>query len=192
MQLKIYQISHPLIKLIITRMKSQYISRIDIEHYYRYLGFLILYEIMRQYLEIRSLHIQLINKVKSIDVINQQKEYLVLTNTSETYHMITDIKSLIPNIKIAHVNYNNTNIMTECIQNLNINSGHTSIFIIEKNTENEKIIDLIDYLKNIKKISIHDISIANILSNSIILTKIGKKYPKLKVYTTKINDNIKY
>nr|YP_009396705.1 uracil phosphoribosyltransferase [Vertebrata australis]ARW65891.1 uracil phosphoribosyltransferase [Vertebrata australis] len=192
MKLKIYQISHPLIKLILTRIKTQNISRIDVEYYYRYIGFLIIYEVMRKYIETKNLHIKLIDGVKNLYVLDRQKQYLILTNTSETYHMITDIKSLIPNIKIAHISYDNINIMQSSIQKLSINPQNTNIFIIEKTTENEKIIDLIDYLKNIKKISISNINIANILSNSIILTKISEKHPELKVYTTKIKYNIKY
>nr|YP_009122303.1 uracil phosphoribosyltransferase [Vertebrata lanosa]AJH66061.1 uracil phosphoribosyltransferase [Vertebrata lanosa] len=192
MQLRIYQISHPLVKLVVTRITMQNISKTDIECYYRYIGFLIMYEIMRKYIEVKNLHIQLINKVKNLHVIDKQKQYLILTNTSKTYHMITDIKSLMPNIEIAHVSYDNINTIKDCIQNLNINPKNINIFIIEKTTEDEKIIKLIDYLKNIKEISICNINIANVLSNSIILTKIGEKYPKLKVYTAKINYNTKY
>nr|YP_009395689.1 uracil phosphoribosyltransferase [Vertebrata isogona]ARW64553.1 uracil phosphoribosyltransferase [Vertebrata isogona] len=187
MQLKIYQISHPLIKIILNSITTDSVSRTEKEYYYRYMGFLIIYETIRKYVEIKNLQIQLINEVKDLNVINKKKKYLILTNTSDTYHMITDIKSLMPNLNIAHVNYDNISTIKNCIQNLNLNQHNTNIFILEKITENEKIIDLIDYLKNIKKVSINNINITNILSHSIILTKIGEKHPKLKVYTTKIN-----
>ena len=147
MQLKIYQISHPLIKLILTRITTENVSATDREYYYRYIGFLIIYEAIRKYIAIQNLQIQLINEVKNLNVVNKKKKYLILTNTSKTYHMITDIKSLMPNLKIAHVSYENINTIKNCIHTLNVNPHNTSIFIVEKTTEDEKIINLIDYLK---------------------------------------------
>nr|YP_009394860.1 uracil phosphoribosyltransferase [Polysiphonia elongata]ARW63422.1 uracil phosphoribosyltransferase [Polysiphonia elongata] len=186
MKLKIYKISHPLIRLMLNRMTTEYLSEINTKYYERYIGFLVIYEIFRKYMIIKVLHIKLLEGSKKVETIDIRTKYIILTNTSDTYSMITDIQCIISNLTIIHTEYDDINRIKNYIEKTNKITENSYIFIIEKNTTNYKIINLIDYLKNTNKITLDKISIGNIFSNSKVLKKIGEKYPELKVYTTKI------
>ncbi len=186
MQLQIYQISHPLIKLISSRINTQYTSHLDKKQCEKYIGFLIIYEIFRKYIPIRNIYIKLTEGTKKIDTVDNDKKYILLTNVSNTYNMLTEITSIISNFELHHVEYDNKNKINNYIENMYSDNKETYIFIIEKITKSYKVINLLEYLVKEKKISLDQISICNILSSSRILKEIGQKYPKLKVYTTKV------
>ncbi len=181
MTLKIYKLSHPILKTILSHTSSQ------IHNYnYRYIGLLLLYEIFRQNIITKKIYIKHIKSIKIIDVIHEDKKYLILTNISETYDMISDINQLIPKVQVIHTEYKNRNSIQNSLNNLKIDSRKSEIFIIEKITKNEYIIDLINYLTNEKKINTRNIKIGSIISNENTLEKIGNEYSELKLYTTKI------
>lgn len=186
MKLKIYKISHPLIRLMLTHITAGYLSEISNKYYERYIGFLIIYEIFRKYMMMRVLHIKLLEGSKKIETLDIKTKYIILTNTSDTYSMITDIECIVSNLTIIHTEYEDIGKIKNYIGQTNNINEDSCIFIIEKNTKNYKIINLIDYLKNTNKITLDKISIGNIFSNSKVLKKIGEKYPELTVYTTKI------
>lgn len=186
MQLQIYQISHPLIKLISNRINTRYISHIDKKQCEKYVGFLIIYEIFRKYISIGSIYIKLTEGTKTIDIINNNKRQILLTNISNTYNMLTDITSIASNLELHHVEYENKNEIKNYIENIYSDNKDIDVFIIEKITKNYKVINLLEYLIKEKNISLDNISICNIFSYSGILKEIGQKYPKLKVYTTKV------
>nr|YP_009394445.1 uracil phosphoribosyltransferase [Leptosiphonia brodiei]ARW63007.1 uracil phosphoribosyltransferase [Leptosiphonia brodiei] len=186
MKLKIYKISHPLIKLMLTRMETEYLSAIDKKYYERYIGFFVIYEILRKYMIIKNLHIQLLEGSKKIETIDIRTKYIILTNLSDTYSMISEIKFITSNVHIIHTEYEDINKIKNYLERIGKIDNNSYIFIIEKTTKNYKIINLIDYLKNTSHIALSKISIGNILSDSTILKKIGEQYPELKVYTTQI------
>lgn len=187
MQLQIYQISHPLIKLISGRIDTKYISHIDKNQCEKYIGFLVIYEIFRKYILIQNIHIKITEGTKTISIIDSRKKYILLTNISNTYNMLADITSITSNLELYHVEYENKDQIKDYIENIHSYNKDIDIFIIEKITTNYKVINLLEYLVKEKNISLDHISICNIFSSSTILQEIGKKYPKLKVYTTKVN-----
>ncbi len=186
MQLQIYKISHPIIKLISSRINNKYISHVDQRQCEKYAGFLIIYEIFRKYISIRNIYIKLTEGTKIVEAIDTNKKYVLLTNISNTYHMLTDITSITSNFELHHVDYEKKNEIKNYIENIYSDNSNISIFIIERITKNYKIVNLIEYLVKDKKFSLDKISICNIFSSSGILKEIGQKYPKLKIYTTKI------
>lgn len=183
MKLQIYKISHPLIKIMLAQMEIEYLSKIDKKYYERYIGFLVIYEILRKYMTTQILHIKLLNGSKKIETVDIKKKYIILTNISDTYSMINDIEYITSNIQIIHTEYEENNKIKNYINKISQNSY---IFIIEKNTKNYKIINLIEYLRKINHIKLKNISIGNIFSDSKTLKMLGEKYPEIKVYTTKI------
>nr|YP_009394234.1 uracil phosphoribosyltransferase [Rhodomela confervoides]ARW62796.1 uracil phosphoribosyltransferase [Rhodomela confervoides] len=191
MQLNIYKISHPIIKILSTSILNGTKNSYIYENHYRYLGFLLLYEILRKYINIQEVYVKLLYSVKYFDVINSKSKYLILTDLSKTYQMIIDIKNLIPNLNIVNVNYDNPENIVNSINNVKIEYWNTDIFIIEEKTTDKKIIKLIEYLEIQKNIPLEKINICSISSNNYILNKLGNQYPKLKVYTTKIIYNNK-
>nr|YP_009400022.1 uracil phosphoribosyltransferase [Tolypiocladia glomerulata]ARW69841.1 uracil phosphoribosyltransferase [Tolypiocladia glomerulata] len=185
MQLEIYKISHPIIQTIINKLDRYHNN--ELKYYNKYIGLLIIYEILRKYIKIQKLYIKKVRGIKEIDIIDKKNKYLILTDISKTYNMINEMEYIFNHAKIVHINYDNRKTIEYSIDNLKIDINNTYIFIIEKITEKEKVLGLIEYLEIIKKIPSDKISIGNIISNNKILEKIGTKYPKLKVYTTKIN-----
>lgn len=186
MQLQIYQISHPLIKLISERTNSKYVSHTDQKQCEKYAGFLILYEIFRKYISIGNIYIKITEGTKTINTINNNKKCILLTNISDTYNMLTDITSITSNLELRHVNYENKNNIKDYIEDIYSNNGNTNIFIIERITKNYKVMNLLEYLVKEKKILLDNISICNIFSSGGILKEIGQQYPELKIYTTKV------
>nr|YP_010850529.1 Uracil phosphoribosyltransferase [Lophurella caespitosa]WGH13182.1 Uracil phosphoribosyltransferase [Lophurella caespitosa] len=179
--LNIYKISHPIIKILLTQ-----INKNKQEEHYKYIGFLLIYEIFRKYIDINRIYIKQINKIKYYDVINKNKKYFILTNLSNTYDIINEIKIVLPQIHIIHIDYSNTVQIERSIKNLKIDLKKDKILIVEKVTQNNKIMNLIKYLKKKKDFNNQDINIGCIVSNEETLNQIAHHYPKLKVYTTKI------
>lgn len=185
MQLNIYKISHPIIKLILNDLKNQN----NKNYYYKYIGLLIIYEMFRKYIEIDEVYIKLIKNIKNITVHNYRKKYLILTDISATYDMITDIKTILPIVKIVHINYQNIEEIEYSIKSSQIQNKDTNIFILEKVTSNDNVIKLIQYLSYNHNVSTNKIAIGCITSYHETLTKIGNSYPELKIYTTEIKNN---
>nr|YP_009399609.1 uracil phosphoribosyltransferase [Dictyomenia sonderi]ARW69215.1 uracil phosphoribosyltransferase [Dictyomenia sonderi] len=186
MKLSIYKISHPIIKILLDDLNPN-----KKEQNYRYIGFLFIYEIFRKYIEINNIYIKQVKDIKHINVINNNKQYLILTNISNTYDIINDIKAILPQIKIVHVNYKSIKTIEESLKHLKIDSEISKILIIEKITNNNTIINLIEYLKKKKNLRSQDINIGCIISKEETLHNMGNHYPELTVYTTKIIYNNK-
>nr|YP_009394025.1 uracil phosphoribosyltransferase [Polysiphonia sertularioides]ARW62587.1 uracil phosphoribosyltransferase [Polysiphonia sertularioides] len=187
MQLKIYKISHPVLKIIMNQINETHIKQSKQEYYSRYIGFLMIYEILRRYIKIQNLYIKIIEGTKTIEEINQNRRYIILTDISQTYNMITDIKSLISNIEVFHIDYKNNYDIKKSMEKINLDIKDAYIFIIERITEDYKVLDLINILHKNQKILIKNIVLGNIFINDIILKTIGNQYPEMTVYTTKIN-----
>nr|YP_010851123.1 Uracil phosphoribosyltransferase [Aphanocladia stichidiosa]WGH13973.1 Uracil phosphoribosyltransferase [Aphanocladia stichidiosa] len=180
-KLNIYEISHPIIKILLTR-----INKNKKQENYKYIGFLLIYEIFRKYIDINKIYIKQVKKIKDYNVINKNKKYFILTNLSNTYDIINEIKIVLPQIDIIHIDYSNTEQIEKSIKNLKIDLERDKILILEKVTNNHTIMNLIQYLKKQKNLHNKDINIGCIISYEETLNQIAHHYPKLKVYTTKI------
>nr|YP_010619954.1 hypothetical protein orf186 [Symphyocladia marchantioides]WAX03967.1 hypothetical protein orf186 [Symphyocladia marchantioides] len=181
MKLNIYKISHPIIKTLLAKLNLN-----KKEQHYKYIGFLFIYEIFRKYIEINKIYIKQIKNIKLIHVLNKDKRYFILTNISNTYDIINDIKEILPEINIVNVNYDNTEKIEGSLKNLNIDVKISKILIIEKVINNDKTINLIRYLKEKKNLHNKDINIGCIISKEETLNKMGNYCQELKVYTTTI------
>nr|YP_009393419.1 uracil phosphoribosyltransferase [Symphyocladiella dendroidea]ARW61981.1 uracil phosphoribosyltransferase [Symphyocladiella dendroidea] len=181
MKLNIYKISHPIIKTLLAHLHLN-----KKEQHYKYIGFLFIYEIFRKYIETNKIYIKQIKNINIIHVINKKKKYFILTNISNTYDIISDTKEILPEINIINIDYQSTDKIEESLKNLKIDVKISKILIIEKVTNNDKIINLITYLKDKKNLHSKDINIGCIISNEETLNKMGNHYPELKVYTTTI------
>nr|ARW68812.1 uracil phosphoribosyltransferase [Palisada sp.] len=186
MQLNIYNISHPIIQILsnITTIKST--NNILYSCYYKNLGLLLIYEVLRKYIKIKTVYIKLLNSTKQLKLINESEKYLVVTDLSKTYEIISNIKTLVPNIDIININYKDTPNLQNINSNTEIENENAHIFILEEKLNNVNTINLIKYLTLIQKIHIDYISIICITSEQSILQQLGDFYPKMKVYTTQI------
>nr|YP_009399817.1 uracil phosphoribosyltransferase [Digenea simplex]ARW69636.1 uracil phosphoribosyltransferase [Digenea simplex] len=178
MQLNIYKISNPIIKLLSNSVKNNQIAMY--EYQYRYLGLLIMYEAFRKYIEIDKIYIKYLNSIEDLYAVNCKQNYLIMSNLSDTYQMLSDIRLIVPNVRIIDIN-DETN-----LHNIITNNNETTYFILEKSLSNNNIISLINNLNTKKKIPLEKINIVCLYSYHEILNQIGNLYPMLTIYTTEI------
>nr|ARW65075.1 uracil phosphoribosyltransferase [Polysiphonia sertularioides] len=186
MQLKIYQISHPIVQIISNNIENNTTDKVRDEIYYRSIGFLVLYEMFRKSLVIKNLYIKNIEDLKILNVVDKNVKYVILTNLLENQCLISEVKLILPEIEIAHIEYEDPDNVLKQMKDLNQKYNNTKIFIVEKTTKDDRITYIIDYLRKKEYVSVSNISLGNIISNSTALEQIGRKYPEINVYTTKV------
>ena len=177
MLLNIYLISHPLIKTLSNSITNYSQSKNYNEYQYKYLGLFLLYEMLTEHIKVYKIYIKKISSVKQINVLNSNKEYYIITDLLDTYTIIGEIKSLVPEIQILSLK-----------QEINLSQNNLSkqIILLEILLDNTKIINLINLLIKEHNINDTNILVACIASKNEVLKKIGKIFPNLKIYTTKI------
>nr|YP_009399006.1 uracil phosphoribosyltransferase [Cliftonaea pectinata]ARW68066.1 uracil phosphoribosyltransferase [Cliftonaea pectinata] len=189
MQLNIYTISHPIIELLSNSTIYNSRDESNAQFYYKHIGLFLLYEVLRKQIKIEKIYVKYTYSIKDLCLISPCTKNCILTNLKDTYSMLGDIKILMPSIEIINVKYDNYKLdiidKTKLLK-LQEKYNNLKILILENNLKNDTIINLIDNLKNENKILIKDIKIACITSYYEILNKLGKIYPKLVIYTTKI------
>jgi len=186
MRLNIYIISHPIIQILSSSIiydKNNTISSFN----YKYLGVLLIYEMMRKNIKTKSIYIKNINSVKKNYYIDQNQKYYMITNLINTYTIISDIKILMPEIEIIDIK-NKENICDKINENnkLNIGNINNNIIIFDVILYESSIIELMMYIRQNTKISINNIQIACLACYNQLLDKLGNEYPTLNIYTTKI------
>nr|YP_009391338.1 uracil phosphoribosyltransferase [Dipterocladia arabiensis]ARW59482.1 uracil phosphoribosyltransferase [Dipterocladia arabiensis] len=189
MLLNIYLVSHPIIKLlsnsIITpKINQKHTYYLDYNH--KYIGLFLIYETMRKYIDIQSMYVKKISYLQEINLLNNKKEYYIITNLVNTYHAIGDLQILIPNIKIINIDYNKQILKNKIEQEINPINKNQNIIIFTNILDENWTIELINYLITIKNITPKDIHLTCITCYNRILEILGKKHPNLNVYTTKI------
>nr|WMP12365.1 Uracil phosphoribosyltransferase [Laurencia verruciformis] len=186
MQLNIYSISHPIIQLLSNKTTIKNKNNILSSCYYKNIGLLLMYEILRKYIKIQNVYIKSLYSTKELKLISYDEKYLIFTDISNNYEMISGIKTLIPNIDIININYINITNEQNPTKEIEKVSANTQIFILEEQLKNINIISIIKYITLIYQIPINQINIACIRSDQTILKQLGNIYPKVKVYTTQI------
>nr|YP_009295885.1 uracil phosphoribosyltransferase [Schimmelmannia schousboei]AOM64820.1 uracil phosphoribosyltransferase [Schimmelmannia schousboei] len=187
MQLNIYIISHPIIEIMMN--KIIYSQSNNIQKYYKKIGLLMVYEVLRKWMKIQTIYIKQINQIKELCILNTKESYVIITNLVESYPMITDIDDLLPSINIQHINQPIDPIKLQNSYILQKINNTSKILIFELFLNNYEIIKLLNYLLLKKNIKTSQIKILCITCNHKILEKLGQMHPKLNIYTTKIITN---
>lgn len=187
MQLNIYLISHPIIKILSNSIIQNNVN-IHNKNEQRYLGLFLIYEIMRRYIDVKNIYIKQIFHSKIVYRLNSNKKHYIITNLSNTYSIIGKITFVIPNFHIIDIDYFNWNnhVLNKLNVILNDKKRQKRFIIFENILVQNNIIQLIENLNNKIKVNIKEINIACLACNQQILNKISQKYPKLNIYTTKI------
>lgn len=185
--LNIYLISHPIITILSdSTLDKNFYKKSKLEYKHKYLGLFLLYEILRKNISTKNIYIKQILYIKKINIIDNNNKYYILTNLNKTYNLINDINILIPQIKIfniePYINFYKNN--KELFQILCNNKVKKNIIILDNIINNTEIFDLIKFLINDCKIN--KINIACLACDKQIINKLGNKYPKINIYTTKI------
>lgn len=189
MLLNIYLISHPIIKLLSNSLISSNINQENnyyVDYHNKYIGLFLIYETMRKYIDIKSIYVKKIFYFKEIHLLNNKKEYYIITNLLNTSHIIGELKILIPNIKIINIDYSKNKLNINIIKQINPSNKNQDIIIFTNILSENWINELINDLTISSNISTKNMHIACIACYHQILEKLGKQYPHLNVYTTKI------
>nr|YP_010199495.1 hypothetical protein LK036_pgp012 [Gracilariopsis tenuifrons]UAD89353.1 hypothetical protein [Gracilariopsis tenuifrons] len=189
MQLNIHIIIHPIIQKLANEIiyHKSYKNKIYNENE-KTLGILILYETLRTWIKIYNFYIKKVSFLKEGNYINRHEKYLIITNLIEYHNFIVEAQKILPKTFLKHIDFSRNNTHNEYILN-NIDSHDLvkyKIIIFEKFLNNYTIIQLLNYLSKNSKLNLDTIKIICITCNHKVLKEIGKKYPKLSIYTTKI------
>nr|YP_009237858.1 uracil phosphoribosyltransferase [Gracilariopsis lemaneiformis]YP_009294738.1 uracil phosphoribosyltransferase [Gracilariopsis chorda]AJO68539.1 uracil phosphoribosyltransferase [Gracilariopsis lemaneiformis]AML79938.1 uracil phosphoribosyltransferase [Gracilariopsis lemaneiformis]AOM66998.1 uracil phosphoribosyltransferase [Gracilariopsis chorda]UAD88944.1 hypothetical protein [Gracilariopsis chorda] len=192
MQLNIHIIIHPIIQQLANEIiyHKSYKNKIDNENE-KTLGMLILYETLRTCIKIYNFYIKKVFFLKEGNYINKHEKYLIITDLIRYHNFIIETQKILPKIFLKHIDLNENNTNNEYIIN-NIDSNDLityKIIIFDKFLNNYTIIKLLNYLSKNSKINLNNMKIICLTCNHTILKEIGKKYPKLSIYTTKIIQN---
>lgn len=186
MQLNIYIISHPVIRLLSNSINYDK-NHNFISDKYNYIGLLLIYEIMRKCIKTQSIYIKKINFIEKIYHTDPNEKYYIITNLINTYSMITNIKKIIPEIQLIHIENKEKNFAAiNQINKLNLLKNNKKIIIFDDILYESNIIELIKYIIENTKVSINNIQIACLACYNQLLDKLGSRYPTLNIYTTKI------
>lgn len=187
MKLNIYLISHPVIKIL---SSSSILNDNDIyTNQKKHVALLLFYEIMRKNLSFKTIHIKQILDLKTIHLADFYQKNCIITNLSNTYFLISEIKEIIPNLHIINtetlsLNYDVTNQIKKILRHDQMIKNNITIFetiLIQNN-----ILQLIEFLINKLQINIKEINIACLTCSKQALNRISEKYPQLNIYTTNI------
>nr|ARW63828.1 uracil phosphoribosyltransferase [Chondria sp. (in: red algae)] len=189
MQLDIYNISHPIIKILSNITKQKKPDAITSLYCYKNIGLLIIYEVLRKYVVIKPVYIKSLHSTKLLNLIDRNKKYIILTNFYDNYEMITDIKILLPNIDIIDISNNNKDNSQIETKHIGENTKTTEIIILTKELSNIKVLALIKYLTLEEEIPPYNIKIACIIAYEDVLTNLSYEHPDIKIYTTEIGHN---
>lgn len=187
MQLNIYLISHPIIKLLSSSSNYQNTSNYINEK--KYLGLLLFYEMMRKNFFIQTLYIKQILNFKTIYLPDFHQNNYIITNLSDTYFIVSEIVGIIPNLEIInidqfHQDYYAKHKIKEML--LSCKKIKKKIIIFNTTLIENYIIQIIEFLISEIKINIEEINITCLTCSNQVLNKISKKYSELNIYTTKI------
>nr|QCI04238.1 hypothetical protein [Anotrichium furcellatum] len=187
MQLNIYTISHPIIKLLTDNKISNGIYEKFQTNNDKYITLFLIYEISRKWIKINHIYIKQFNYIKEITILNHREKYFLCTYISKNYNILPEIKMLIPQIEIVDTE-NNLEIFKKNFQQKikDFINKDIQILIFEKTLLDSCIINVLNYLTISEYIPIQHINIACIYCNHQTLNIIGNQYSQLKIYTTKI------
>nr|YP_010986089.1 uracil phosphoribosyltransferase [Polyopes affinis]WOL37007.1 uracil phosphoribosyltransferase [Polyopes affinis] len=189
MQLNIYIISHPIIQQLSSQITC---STTKTDNTYnrtcKQLGFLMIYEVMRTWMQVQNIYIKKINQTKQLCILKKEESYIVFTDLINSHNIITEAIDLIPQVELNHVNFEQKSIPNE---NIHYSSQveikqKQKVIIINLKFNNNKIIHFLDYLIIKKHVKISQIKIICITCKHQVLEKMGNKYPALNIYTTNI------
>lgn len=184
MRLNIYLISHPIIKQLSQDIiNSNLINEQIYKHNTKLLGYLLIYETIRRWVNIHYIYIKNIESYKEIYKFDTQESYIILTDLIECNDIISNISTILPKMGLQHINFkNNQQDNYEYIQTI----GKEKIIIVEKFLNNYSVIRLIDYLVKKQKIKSSQIKIMCVTCSHSICEYLGNQYQSLEIYTTKI------
>nr|WCH54830.1 hypothetical protein [Hypnea edeniana] len=190
MTLNIYIISHPIINTLSSQIiySIQENNKIN-ESVYNEMNFLLIYELLRKWIEVKNIYIKNIDYIKEISIFNPNESYTLFANLEKCYNIIDNLKILIPKLSIIHTyTYKDENCNTKICYHYNQEKKlkNSKIIIVEKVLNNNSIINFVNELINQYNIQIASIKIICIACNNKVLELINKKYSNLEIYTTKI------
>ena len=185
MKLNIHIVSHPIITYLSNITKHHYLPPNICKNISRQLGQFLMYESFRDWLTTSQITIKKINHYYDINIINNQENYILITDQYKFSHFFGEIEYVIPISQIILIQ------PKEIIENqLNTIEKKTKIIIATYKLNIIYISKIIEHLTRSEKINLNQIRICTIYCENDKLIKISNKYPSLNIYTTQITENM--
>lgn len=187
MQLNIYIISHPIIKLLTHQTLNSEIHPSLQINTHKYTALFLIYEISRKWIRINNIYIKQFKIIKEIALINNSQKYFFCTNINQNYEILPDIRMILHQVKIIDIENNLEIFKKKLHSNIKeVKKDNIKILLFDNVLSDNYIINVLHYLTQYEDIKIDNINIACIYCYHQTLNIIGHQYSKLKIYTTKI------
>nr|YP_009500381.1 uracil phosphoribosyltransferase [Gracilariopsis heteroclada]AXE43543.1 uracil phosphoribosyltransferase [Gracilariopsis heteroclada] len=192
MQLNIHIIIHPIIQQLANKIiyHKSYRNKTYNDNE-KTLGMLILYETLRTWIKLYNFYIKKVSFLKEGNYTNKDEKCLIITDLIKHHNFFAESQKILPKIFLQHIYINKNNTRDNYIIH-NIDSYDLSkykIIIFDKFLNSYTIIQILNYLFRNTKINVDNMKIICLTCHHKILKEIGKKYPELNIYTTKIIQN---
>lgn len=189
MKANIHVISHPIVQYLSSTTKQNKIIS-NIKHQLlRQLGLFLIYETIRSWIETYCITIQQINYIKDIAIVDPKESYIILASTDIDLSLIQEAQYLLPRCNTCLINLSHYSSKKEPESSFlpnQIFNNYTKVIIITPKLNINYIVTTLHNLIYIKNIKIRQIRLACIYCETEKLIEINRKYPKLNIFTTKI------
>jgi uracil phosphoribosyltransferase len=192
MPLNIYTINHPLTRMWTSNACNVQSSENEMIKLVRKIGVVLLYEATRRSLSTHTIYVAGIEGIAEVSLFPKQSSYNIIADMYLSRILYDDIYELIPSVKIYPVYTkmdDNQSIFNQNFGSIPQSFGDgQAMIIMERHLEIDRLFAMIELLLQ-RGASIQQIQICCILCSTDILQTIGKRYPSLNIYTTKIIDD---
>jgi uracil phosphoribosyltransferase len=152
----------------------------------RYLGLLITYEAMRNWLKVYKISIKQTGLHKEIMIIDPKESHVIIFSNLRHLSFFYGVEDLIPKSSFKLIKESEiSKINPTPIELTEINS-YTKIIIAAHKLNSEYTINLLNYLTQQHKVKINQIRLTSTTCTSGQLSRLSQEYSHLNIYTAKI------
>lgn len=185
MKLNIHVISHPIIKNLSEVIVHHKTHGHTTNHKKRNFGLLIMYEAIRDWLKIYSLHVKQLRSKQPITIIDPKESCVIILNSMQYFNYFCELDNLLPRIQFKLVS---TDGISETSKDYAFNdiNQYTKVIIALHQLNSEYVINLTECLIKKSGIRIDQIRLISILCREDELIKLSQTYKRLRIYTSRI------
>ena len=189
MKLNIHLVSHPIIQSLSSIVINKPSSSSIINHTLKQLGFLVVYESVRDWVKVYKLTIRQKSRTKTITIIDPKESYIIISDEIRCLNFFQEAQLILPECELKLINNKNSNEKDNQKGQWPEINQYSKIIIINYNLESKYVLNILDTLNRDQEINTHQVRLACIKCLTSQLTAISNQYDKLNIYTTKIISN---
>lgn len=186
MKLNIHLISHPIIENLSEAIVHHKTSSGIKNHKSKHFGLLLVYEAVRDWIQIYKLNIKQIKSEHKVTVIDPKESYVIIINSLQYFSYFHEIKNLLPKIDFALIREEEINTADQIINKVTEISKRTKIILILDKLNSRYVIKITEQLIKERQIKTDQIRLISTLCTKDEIIQLSQKYNSLYVYTSKI------